>query len=74
MERAHPAFTAGGIDTGFIERHLAEFQPTAEPPSDLLLMSAALLDWYANVTPTVDERSPAPADPWARADGFRPGG
>ncbi|MEV1022063.1 carboxyl transferase domain-containing protein [Streptomyces sp. NPDC050264] len=28
---AHPGFTAGGIDTGFVERHLAELVP-AEPP------------------------------------------
>ena len=71
---AHPAFAAGGIDTGFIEQHLAEFQPAAEPPSDLLLMSAALLDWYAKATPAVDGLSPVQADPWARADGFRMSG
>ncbi|MGY0488159.1 carboxyl transferase domain-containing protein [Streptomyces sp. WG-D5] len=28
----HPGFTAGGYDTGFVERHLAELAPSSEAP------------------------------------------
>ncbi len=35
-----PLTRSADVDTGFIERPLVGFQPTAEPPSDLLPMSA----------------------------------
>src|SRR5690606_12317532 len=38
---AHPAFRAGDIDTGFIDRHLAELVPAPEPASARQLALAA---------------------------------
>ncbi len=39
---AHPAFSAGEIDTGFIDRHRAGLFPESAPASDRILALAAL--------------------------------
>ncbi len=39
---AHPAFAAGALDTGFIERHRAELLPPPTPAPDRVLAIAAL--------------------------------
>ncbi|MFN8563209.1 MAG: biotin carboxylase N-terminal domain-containing protein [Anaerolineae bacterium] len=64
----HPAFVAGAVDTGFIERHAAELVPPDTPPPDAALIAAALLE-QAGALPTADRAD----DPWSRGDGFRLG-
>ncbi len=64
----HPTFLAGAVDTHFVDAHLTELLPPAEPASPIALIAAALLDQQAaplTAAPT--------ADPWSRGDGFRPG-
>jgi 3-methylcrotonyl-CoA carboxylase alpha subunit len=63
----HPAFAAGAVDTGFIERNLAELIPPPTAPPDLALIAAAL-----SASPAA-EQATAGRDPWSRADGFRLG-
>ena len=55
----HPAFIAGEVDTGFIERHAASLIPTAVPSPDIIEAAAAAL-----TTPPGD-------DPWHALIGFR---
>jgi len=70
---AHPVFAAGGIDTGFLERHREELLPAPGPAPDRVLALAAL-----GVLLERSAQGPSdPADPhspWDRADGFRLGG
>jgi 3-methylcrotonyl-CoA carboxylase alpha subunit len=69
---AHPAFAAGTIDTGFIERHLDALLPV--PSSDIppaALIAAALADGGAH--PPIAQDSVVRYDPWDRADRFRIG-
>ncbi|EZP57479.1 acetyl/propionyl/methylcrotonyl-CoA carboxylase subunit alpha [Sphingomonas sp. RIT328] len=55
---AHPAFVAGAVDTGFIERHGDDLIPAADPsPAVLAAAAAALL--------------PEGRDPWVGLRGFR---
>ncbi len=63
----HPAFAAGEVDTGFIERHLDELTPPDADLPDAALIALALGDRLAAPT------SAAADDPWSRADGFRLG-
>ena len=58
---AHPAFVAGGIDTGFIAREAATLlAPQAAPPADVLAVAAL------GVLTQEAEAAPAnPADPWS---------
>ncbi|MHA1114462.1 MAG: acetyl-CoA carboxylase biotin carboxylase subunit, partial [Alphaproteobacteria bacterium] len=70
---AHPAFAAGGVDTGFIARHGADLIPDALPAGDevLALASLGLLleqdrDRRAAVAASSD-----PYSPWALATGWR---
>ncbi len=58
-------FVAGDVDTGFIERHLAELVPLETPTDDALAAAAQLV---------VDEYAPRDADPWSARDGFHIGG
>jgi 3-methylcrotonyl-CoA carboxylase alpha subunit len=58
---AHPEFVAGRIDTGFIERHLAELVP-AGGTSDAVFEAAA----RARLAEYGD-----PGTPWGAANGFR---
>jgi 3-methylcrotonyl-CoA carboxylase alpha subunit len=55
----HPAFIAGELDTGFIERHAAALIPDAAPTQDIVQAAACAL-------------TPRPgADPWHALLGFR---
>ena len=68
----HPAFAAGEVDTGFIERHLDQLIPSEARLPDAALIAAALLDQTggARVAHSVPEQT---ADPWSRGDSFRLG-
>jgi 3-methylcrotonyl-CoA carboxylase alpha subunit len=55
----HPAFGAGAIDTGFIQRHAAELIPDATPAPDIIAAAAAALS------------APQGDDPWHALLGFR---
>ena len=57
-------FVAGEIDTGFIDRHLAELVPPQEPDEAILSAAARFV---------ADDR-PQTDDPWDARDGFRLGG
>ncbi|MEP7293561.1 MAG: acetyl-CoA carboxylase biotin carboxylase subunit [Chloroflexota bacterium] len=73
----HPAFAAGEVDTGFIERHLAQLLPAEPPLPDAALIAAALSDQFgvrgvsSSTTNPLDHS--VSADPWSRADSFRIG-
>ncbi|MCC6805138.1 MAG: acetyl-CoA carboxylase biotin carboxylase subunit [Anaerolineae bacterium] len=64
----HPAFVAGEVDTGFIERHAAELVPPDSSPPDAALIAAALLE--SAVAPVSAAQTD---DPWSRGDNFRIG-
>ncbi len=66
----HPAFAAGEVDTGFIERNLDDLILPEAPISDLALIAAALHDLRGAAAP---ETLALSADPWSRADSFRLG-
>ncbi len=55
----HTEFLTGAVDTGFIEHHLADLLPPAEPGAQVLQAAAAALF-------PVETR-----DPWAAITGFR---
>ncbi|HET6333063.1 MAG TPA: biotin carboxylase N-terminal domain-containing protein [Polyangiales bacterium] len=58
---SHAEFVAGHIDTGFIEKHIAELVPAAEISEDVFAAAArARLDAYRE-----------PATPWGAANGLR---
>jgi 3-methylcrotonyl-CoA carboxylase alpha subunit len=56
---ADPAFVAGDVDTGFIERHGARLISAAEPGAELIACAARALI------------PPGSGDPWASLVGFR---
>jgi 3-methylcrotonyl-CoA carboxylase alpha subunit len=65
---AHPAFVAGDVDTGFVDRELAELVAEHAPQPESLLLAACL---------ALDERRAPPgsdASPWSQGDGWRAGG
>jgi 3-methylcrotonyl-CoA carboxylase alpha subunit len=55
----HPAFIAGELDTGFIERHATGLIPDARPSQDIIVAAAAAL------------AAPQGNDPWQALLGFR---
>ena len=59
----HPAFQAGGVDTGFIPRHPDLLAPDA-PPAPAIWAAAALSALGAGM-------AEAARDPWACLDGWR---
>jgi acetyl/propionyl-CoA carboxylase alpha subunit len=59
-----PDFIAGDVDTGFIERHLAELTASAEP-------SPAALSAAADAAMMVDETEAPDPSPWRDLTGFR---
>jgi 3-methylcrotonyl-CoA carboxylase alpha subunit len=64
---AHPAFAAGEVDTGFVDRELAALTADVAPAPEALLLAASL---------ELDERAPRPnasLSPWTLADGWRAG-
>ena len=69
---AHPAFVAAELDTGFIERHLADLLPAPAPAPEQALALAALgvlLEAARARAETV--ASADPFSPWGRTDGWR---
>jgi 3-methylcrotonyl-CoA carboxylase alpha subunit len=73
---AHPAFAAGAIDTGFIERHRADLLPAPRPAPAAALCAAALvrLAARADEARARAQRSGDPFSPWAGNAGWRLGG
>ncbi len=70
---AHPAFAAGELDTGFIERHRAElFSPPGPAPDPVLAIGALseLLRVQAEAAAQA-ARSLDPHSPWHQASGWR---
>ena len=70
---AHPAFLAGELDTGFIERHLADLLPAPTPAPEQVLALAALgvlLERAARARAET-AASADPFSPWGRTDGWR---
>jgi 3-methylcrotonyl-CoA carboxylase alpha subunit len=62
---AHPAFAAGGVDTGFVDRELVALTADVAPAPEAVLLAASV---------ALAERSPPPdanPSPWALADGWR---
>lgn len=59
----HPAFRAGQIDTGFIERHLEDLAPISDVPDRLLALAA-----LAAATPRA---RPDTASPWTALGPWR---
>jgi len=70
---AHPAFAAGELDTGFIERHRAGLFPERRPASDRTLALASLerLLWRQKEAQSLARRSADPASPWHATSGWR---
>jgi 3-methylcrotonyl-CoA carboxylase alpha subunit len=60
---ADPDFSAGAVDTGFIECRREALLPAPCPPPDIALAAAALH--------RVLRDAATPADPWSRGDGWR---
>ena len=72
---AEPDFAAGGVDTGFIERHRASLLPPRRPASDAALAAAALSRLIVREAAIRGAAlgSGDPYSPWARGDGWRLG-
>ena len=62
---AHPAFAAGGIDTGFIGRH-ADTLLAGQGEPDALVLAVAALGIVASETDTALD----PGSPWNASDGW----
>ena len=69
----HPAFRAGQIDTGFIERHLDDLVPGPGPLPDRILALACLDILLARRASAarIRDQSGDPHSPWAEVDGWR---
>ncbi|MBW4089757.1 MAG: 3-methylcrotonyl-CoA carboxylase [Proteobacteria bacterium] len=66
---AHPAFAAGGIDTGFIAREAATLlAPQAAPPAEVL--AAAALGVLLHEAAEAAVGSADPQSPWRARDGW----
>lgn len=70
---AHPAFAAGEIDTGFIERHRSALFPEAVPASDRILALASLDLMLEQEIDAVQRAhvSSDPYSPWHQSSGWR---
>ncbi|PPJ42493.1 MULTISPECIES: acetyl/propionyl/methylcrotonyl-CoA carboxylase subunit alpha [unclassified Pseudoxanthomonas] len=70
----HPAVTEGRIDTGYLDRHLDEFMPSATLPNGhrVAIAVAELLRQETEAQATA-ARSGEPGSPWAVTDGWRLG-
>ncbi|AJE04711.1 acetyl/propionyl/methylcrotonyl-CoA carboxylase subunit alpha [Geobacter pickeringii] len=70
---AHPAFAAGDLDTGFIERHRADLFPDPRPASDrtLALASLDVLLRRADEARRAAATSLDPSSPWHQTSGWR---
>jgi len=69
----HPAFAAGAVDTGFVERHEAELSGLPTQPSDRALALACLHVLLSRAATAGDAamRSADPWSPWWSATGWR---
>jgi 3-methylcrotonyl-CoA carboxylase alpha subunit len=69
----HPAFAAGEIDTGFIERHRGDVIPPPAPAPALALAAASLarLLGDAEAAAVAGAAAGDPHSPWHRRDGWR---
>ena len=69
----HPEFAAGGVDTGFIDRHREALTGPLGPPPDraVALACLAVLRARALDAATAAAGSADPHSPWARVDGWR---
>jgi 3-methylcrotonyl-CoA carboxylase alpha subunit len=69
---AHPAFGEGAVDTGFIDRHLAELIPDDAPPTDEALAAAALYRLGREAAAAASQgRAEDPFSPWRDPGGWR---
>lgn len=70
---AHPAFIAGDIDTGFIERHRSALFPEDAPASDRILALASLDIMLEREAEAVQRArtSADPHSPWHQTSGWR---
>jgi acetyl/propionyl-CoA carboxylase alpha subunit len=73
----HPTFSAGEVDTRFVDDHLDELLPDTPALPDAALIAAALGDLHQN-NRVGEGLRPSPTDvdldsPWSRADHFRTG-
>ena len=70
---SHPAFAAGGVDTGFIERFSDDLLPVPVAPDEEVLALAALAEMSEVGTAAcrMAARSGDVASPWFRTDGWR---
>jgi 3-methylcrotonyl-CoA carboxylase alpha subunit len=70
---AHPAFSAGEIDTSFIERHRAALFPEVAPASDRILALASLELMLEQAVESQQRASSSsdPYSPWHRTNGWR---
>ncbi|MCW5745322.1 MAG: acetyl/propionyl/methylcrotonyl-CoA carboxylase subunit alpha [Alphaproteobacteria bacterium] len=69
----HPAFAAGEVDTGFIERYRDAVIPKVEPADQRALALATLarlLEWREQAAARAVASS-EPRSPWHRVDGWR---
>jgi 3-methylcrotonyl-CoA carboxylase alpha subunit len=69
---AHPAFAAGGVDTGFIDTHRASLLAPPAPVTDRELAAAALFQLLRQREAAADAagRSDEPDSPWHHVDGW----
>jgi 3-methylcrotonyl-CoA carboxylase alpha subunit len=69
----HPAFAAGDIDTGFIERYAKDLVPDRGPIGDWVLALAALTILHERVEAAAQRAlmSGDPHSPWHRVDSWR---
>jgi len=70
---AHPAFQAGALDTGFVERHLDDLLPAEERAPDPILVLACLhiLLRRDRAARRTARGSADPHSPWHAIDGWR---
>ena len=70
---AHPAFAAGEVDTGFIERHRAALLPPPEAPTRAVRALACLAEVLRREgeAAATAARSSDPHSPWFGTDGWR---
>jgi 3-methylcrotonyl-CoA carboxylase alpha subunit len=70
---SHPAYRAGEIDTGFIDRHRAQLIPPPEPTPIVALAAASLIRVLAQAEASraADVASGDRYSPWHGSDGWR---
>jgi 3-methylcrotonyl-CoA carboxylase alpha subunit len=69
---SHPAFEAGQMDTGYLDRHISELLAAPGLPGKAALLAAS---HYALASMAAEaRRTHAPASPWASGDGWQAGG